>query len=235
MAFPGLKLPVILRNRTVIIVSILLVLISLPSLFFFMKFREAEKVLNDLDSGGEAKIIAKVGSLIELPKGEYPTVATVTDKTKLANLAFFSNAKNGDIVLAYQTAKKAILYDPKINKIIEVANFSRNTPTPTPAAEDNITFAPVSLLLLNGTKTAGLTLKYETELRQKIATVSVIARQDARKNDYPKTLLIDLDEDQSEIAQKLGKDLGIPLSLLPLGETASGGADFAIIVGEDKI
>jgi predicted negative regulator of RcsB-dependent stress response len=67
------------------------------------------------------QITAQVGKLIELPANETPTVATVVDATKLQKQAFFSSAKNGDRVLIYTQAKKAILYRPSINKVIQVA------------------------------------------------------------------------------------------------------------------
>jgi hypothetical protein len=68
-----------------------------------------------------------VGKLMELP-AEKPTVATVKDVTKLSKTQpFFSTAKNGDIVLFYNQAKKAILYRPTTNKIITVAPITVNT------------------------------------------------------------------------------------------------------------
>jgi hypothetical protein len=62
-----------------------------------------------------------VGLLIVLPKNETPTIATVSDPSVLKNQAFFVDAKKGDKVLIYTNAKKAILYDPVIKKIINVA------------------------------------------------------------------------------------------------------------------
>jgi hypothetical protein len=62
-----------------------------------------------------------VGKLMELP-AEKPTVATVKDVTQLpANQPFFKVARNGDKVLFYNDAKKAILYRPETDKIINVA------------------------------------------------------------------------------------------------------------------
>ncbi len=66
-------------------------------------------------------LVAKVGALIVLPADEKPTVATVQDPEKLKEQAFFANAKTGDKVLIYTTARKAILYSPTDNKIVEVA------------------------------------------------------------------------------------------------------------------
>ena len=66
-------------------------------------------------------IVGEVGKLMVLPEGETPTIATVTDPEKLTGQAFFANASSGDKVLLYTNAKKAILYSPSQNKILEVA------------------------------------------------------------------------------------------------------------------
>lgn len=67
-----------------------------------------------------SQLIEKVGTLMALPT-EKPTIATVEDTKKLAGQAFFKNAQNGDKVLMYAASKKAILYRPSIDKIMEVA------------------------------------------------------------------------------------------------------------------
>ena len=66
-------------------------------------------------------VLAKVGKLIVLPADEQPTLATVTDPEKLRDQPFFASATKGDKVLIYANAKKAILYNPTENKIVEVA------------------------------------------------------------------------------------------------------------------
>lgn len=79
-------------------------------------------------------LIKQVGVLINLPKGETPTVAAVTnaDQAKKQS-AFFKDAQNGDKVLLYVKAGEAILYRPSTNKIILVAplTFSGNGNTGT--------------------------------------------------------------------------------------------------------
>lgn len=66
----------------------------------------------------------RIGRFMELPKGEQPSLATVTDKAKLKGQDFFSNAQNGDKLLIYSKAKKAILYRPSTEKIIEVTSLT---------------------------------------------------------------------------------------------------------------
>ena len=73
-------------------------------------------------------LVAEIGKLIELPKGENPTVATITDPAKLKDQPFFANAKNGDKVLIYPNARKAFLYDPSTKKLIEVAPLILGNP-----------------------------------------------------------------------------------------------------------
>ena len=85
----------------------------------------------------------EVGKLIELPS-ESPTIATVVDANKLKEQAFFANAQNGDKVLLFAGAKKAVLYRPSTGKIIEVApiNIGGNTAgvstEPAPQPKDSM-------------------------------------------------------------------------------------------------
>ncbi len=89
------------------------------------------------------RVKASVAQLIDVPEDEDPTIASVVDASKLSNQAFFKNAQNGDKVLMYSKAKKAILYRPSSNKIIEVApiNIGNNekpaNPDPDPDAESD--------------------------------------------------------------------------------------------------
>ena len=63
----------------------------------------------------------RVSRLIILPTDEEPTIATVADPDRLQDQPFFDNAKTGDKLLIYTNARKAILYDPVSDKIVEVA------------------------------------------------------------------------------------------------------------------
>ena len=71
---------------------------------------------SDIDS-----LVAHVGTLILLPQGEEPTIATVTDLNALKGQAFFANAALGDKVLMYPKAQEAVLYDPSQGKVIQIA------------------------------------------------------------------------------------------------------------------
>ena len=89
--------------------------------YFFIQYKSLQKNPVAAAQADTASTVTAVGKLIVLPTDEQPTVATVTDPSKLGNQSFFAHAKAGDKVLLYANAKKAILYDPSINKIVEVA------------------------------------------------------------------------------------------------------------------
>lgn len=78
------------------------------------------------------QIVSKVGELMLLPADEDPTIATVSDLEKLKGQEFFAHAEVGDKVLLYTKARKAILYSPGKNKIVEVAPINLPVSTPDP-------------------------------------------------------------------------------------------------------
>jgi hypothetical protein len=115
------------RRAQVLAVIIIAVL---PSLFFYHQSRVAEQKLSGNSSSSPqttAEVVKRVSRHILLPSGEQPTVATVTDASKVRNQAFFASAASGDKVLIYAQAKKAYLYRPGIDRIVEVAPLAPNT------------------------------------------------------------------------------------------------------------
>ena len=80
-------------------------------------------------------LITKVGKLIILPTGEEPVVATINDAAALIkDQVFYKGSKNGDVVLVYQKASKAIVYSPDRNVIVNVGPiFLQDQQAQTPA------------------------------------------------------------------------------------------------------
>ena len=74
-----------------------------------------------------AQVIEAVSKLVILPQGETPIFARVTNLDQIKHLPFFANAKIGDEVLIYAQSKKAVLYDPIANKIVEIADSFINS------------------------------------------------------------------------------------------------------------
>jgi hypothetical protein len=90
---------------------------------------QLDKLSNPSTASKEStqQLVVKVGKLVELPSGETPTTATVSDASKLKNQEFFAQAQNGDKVLIYSKSKRAVLYRPSSNKIIEYAAVDFNS------------------------------------------------------------------------------------------------------------
>lgn len=89
--------------------------------YFYYQLNQANKDPNASSKAELQEIIEKVGKHVILPTDEQPTLATVTDPDKLRDQPFFANAKAGYKVLIYSNAKKAILYDPESDRVVEVA------------------------------------------------------------------------------------------------------------------
>ncbi len=109
------------ENRVAAILSFLLacaVVISVILYFRIPKNAEADQT-KDLE-----RTLQKVSRIMVLPANEEPTLATVTDLSKLKDQPFFANAQEGDKVLIYPRSPKAILYSPSKDKIIEVSSVN---------------------------------------------------------------------------------------------------------------
>lgn len=251
MAFPAVLLPKKLSPKGIValIIFIILLILVAPGYYFYIQYQDTQKLLeNPADSAKEevAAVVAKVAGLILLPDDEEPTLATVSDKTKLANQAFFAHAQNGDKVLIYTKSKKAYLYRPSIDKIIDVApvNIGEQAPpaqpvniatTTTPKVSPTVTptpasaFQKVNAALYNGTKTAGLAATTETSLKTKAPFVTVVAKGNATNN-YTETVVIDFTGKYKKEAAELVKILGGSVGVLPKGETKPT-ADILVILG----
>lgn len=105
---------------TFILVTLVFVFAG-SSFYFYQQFNKIQESPEKV-SQEEAKDLAiKVGKLMVLPTDETPTLATVSNPEALIGQSFFIGAKKGDKVLIYSNAKKAVLYDPVLNKIIATA------------------------------------------------------------------------------------------------------------------
>lgn len=119
------------RQRQLIlwlIIAILFIAAIGTAAYYIKRYHDSQQQVKKLSSNPtltaqqqNQDLISSIGKLTVLPSGETPTIATVTDITKLKDQPFFANAKNGDKVLIYTSAKKAYLYRPSTNKLINIA------------------------------------------------------------------------------------------------------------------
>lgn len=75
------------------------------------------------------KTIQRVSKLVDLPTDETPTLAVVSNPDLLKDQPFLSKAAKGDDILIYTKAKKAYIYDPARNKIVDIAAIDLGTPS----------------------------------------------------------------------------------------------------------
>lgn len=214
-------------------ILILILVISAVSYYFYMRHQ------NTKGSDEVKNLVEQVGKIMELPANEEPTIATVTDVNKLKNQPFFARAIVGDKVLIYVQARKAILYRPATNKIIEVApissssieNSQKTPPTSglTPTITQTLNSKKVTIGIFNGTKTVGLASSTEKELTEKMANIQVIIKGDA-KNNYNSTIVVDQKGTNKDIATQIANLLNGQVGALPVKEVSSS-ADIIIILG----
>lgn len=242
LVLPNLK-DIVLKHKSIVITVLLTSLgIGLLLVFLYFKNSNSQKVLGGSSESKEKQvqnIIDKVGQLIQLPKSEKPTVATVSDITKLADQPFFANAKNGDQVLIYSVAKKAVLYRPSENKIIEVAPInlglsSPNSESATAKVSPTVVQAQYKVEVLNGTLTPGLATQTQQKIESNLSNYNVTVKADASKSDYSETIVVNVSGVSKSAAEKLAGVLNANVQSLPDGETVKSGVDLLVILGSSN-
>lgn len=208
---------------------ILIALAGVPSYYFYNKYQTSQALLQNPTEATKVEIktiTAQIGKLMELPAGEEPTIATILDKEKLKDQPFYARSENGDKIIIYAQAKKAILYRPSTKKIIDTAPLNIDPPA-----------NPIKIALYNGTTSTGLTNDLEKELKEKVTNIEVVAKENAKKNDYARTLVIDLTGIKANEATQLAQFFKGEVSPLPAGEVkpeVSGQTiDMLVIIGKD--
>ncbi|MBA3724052.1 MAG: LytR C-terminal domain-containing protein [Candidatus Levybacteria bacterium] len=222
------------KSLLVIISFSILVLVAAGfAVYYFMQYQNSQSLLKDPQKATAqetGKIVDEVGRLIVLPQNEQPQIATVSDVNALKQQSFFAQAKNGDIVLIYTKAQKAVLYDPVQKKVVEVGPI--NVAAATPSASSAPVPAELRVALYNGTSVTGLSTTTERDLKAKLPTVIVVSKGNAAKDTYTKTTVVDVTGKQAAGAVLLAKTLNGEVGPLPEGESKPTNADFAIILGK---
>ncbi|OGE64845.1 hypothetical protein A3I48_04390 [Candidatus Daviesbacteria bacterium RIFCSPLOWO2_02_FULL_36_7] len=192
-------------------------------------------------------LVEEIGKIAKLPQREDPSVATVTDISKLKDQPVFAESKNGDRVLLYTNAQKVVIYDPISRKIVNIAPLTAGNAravnnTIVPSASSVPTAIPAAsvqnqakIVLRNGTAVTGLASKIEAEIKKVFPQANITNKDNALKENYEKTTVIILSESARDAAINLAKVLSGSISDLPQGETKPTGADILVIIGKDKI
>lgn len=125
-------------KKSLLIAFIILFLLaaggSSAAVYYYYQYNQLLLRANDPNIAVKA-LVSQIGKLVELPQGEQPTVATVTNPDLIKDQPFFAKAKKGDRVVLYPNARIAILFDESANKIINFGTINvSNAATPSGAA-----------------------------------------------------------------------------------------------------
>ncbi len=123
------------KTRNIFSALFILLLAGIGVIFYmYSQINTLKKNPEQKQKSEVAEVLEKVGKLTVLPEDEEPTIATVTNLEKLKDQVFFANAQIGDKVLIYASSRKAILYNPSLDKIIEISSINLGKETPTSVA-----------------------------------------------------------------------------------------------------
>jgi hypothetical protein len=134
------------KNIIIALLAIVLIGSAGTAYYFYDQYQKSQEALNNPEQVAKEetqRLIDRMSTLIALPEADIengePTLATVQDKEKLKDQEFFANAENGDKVLIYAKAKKAFLFRPETNKVINVAPVSIGEGDGTQSATNSAT------------------------------------------------------------------------------------------------
>ena len=201
----------------IIVGSVVLLALAAATGYFFMKYQSIKKNPGQVAQAEVDRVVKLVGQLITLPKDESPTLATIQDREKLKDQPFFTNSKNGDIILIYTKAQKAIVFREKENKIINVGPISIDQQNGTPIA-----------LVNAGGNVDEITKKINDKFN---GSVSIKSTTDAKNKSSVKQLtVVDAAGNSGDLAKRIADAIGGNVGNLPDGETAPAGANIVIFV-----
>jgi hypothetical protein len=199
--------------------------------YFYYQYRQSAQVA---DAKEIETLSQEIGKFMLLPDNETPTLATVTDREKLAEQPFFQKAENGDKVLIFSQNGRAILYRPSQKKIVDVTtvNVNQTTATPTSPAPEPPTPVLTRVALYNGS-IVDTTPKVEGQLKQISNTLVVVTRDVAKSDEYEETIVIDQSGQNTAVAAQVAQALGGTVGTLPAGEVFPADADILVITGRN--
>ena len=205
-----------------IIISVVLVVIALAlaalTFYFFRQYQNIKKNPNQVAQAEIDAVVANVSKIIDLPKDETPTLATVQDKDKLKDQPFFAQAQNGDKILIYTKSKKAIIYRPKDNILVNVG----------PIVIDPKTLPQLAIVDAGG-DVNGAVKKISEKFPDAVSIASSATAKN--KSSVKQTVVLDVTGKSGDLASQIAQEIGGTVgNVYPAGETVPEGANIVIFV-----
>lgn len=168
-------------------------------------------------------IKSKVSKLAIIPTDEEPTLATVSDKTKLSD-PILAQAENGDKVLLFYKSKRVFVYRPSTHRIVNIAPLILD-----PSAQE---VEGSRIIVRNGNGNNALAESLRSKLQEKYPSAKISTLEPAARQNYPQTIVIDMTEGKKyNLVTNLMQHLGAGRGILPTGESKPENTDILIIVG----
>lgn len=166
-------------------------------------------------STADARLIQEVSTRVLLPSGEKPSISTVVDSTKVTQ-SFLTGARNGDKVLLFFQAGKAIVYRPSTHQVINMGPIQ----------------APKPRVFVRKGNDLSDTSKIVNEINS--TNNFVVTSQDVSPiKNYTKTVVVDIAGNRPDVAAALANKLDAQVVPMPNGESAPD-ADMLVITGIDS-
>lgn len=190
----GLKEPGSRKKIALILLVALVVLGAGFGGWFYMHkkaVKQAEVKKQEAEASVNLKNIFAIG---KLPVDEDPLYSEVKNLETVKDSAFFKDAKIGDTLLYFKKARMAGILRPSEGRIISSALVVGEVPKEFRSADEGENAEePTRVAIFNGTKNPELTEKAVAFLTKTYGKeVNVVYKDNARKTDYKKTLVVDL-------------------------------------------
>lgn len=226
--------PVEKRNPPTLL---LLALLFLAAYFFYDSYMARRDLTKLKDVAKEAQttsietkdILAKLEKHIVLPQDESPMIATINDPEALAKeQTFYVGAQKGDKVIVYFKARKAIVYSPAKDIILNVGPVYLQEQSGAFQTQPIAPEAKVKLEIRNGSPTAGAAKVFAEQFKDS-QKYEVSKTGNAANQDYAQAVIVNAQgKDVSELETLLNVQ---SVKDLPSGEAAPEG-DVLVILGK---
>ncbi len=198
----------------------IIIIIAIAGFVLYQNQTQKNNLINSPKSATSQReiesLIRKVGELIILPDEE-PAIATVIAEDKLKDKPFFADVKNGDKVLFFSKSRKAVLYRPSVNKVVNVAVISQEVLHQASQSATAADGEKIRLAIYFDNEASQEADLVEKQIAEKLPQFEVVEKSSSTDN-YASSFVIDLEGDNQELAAHLAAELKAQVASFPSQE-----------------